>query len=95
MLYLSYIQSYTFPTPLSYCLYICDRLGINRILLKISFFYTDSKLIFTEHDSGYVFVIGLSIAKLHLRERTPIANIDYEKHVIESFPYNTSVYYVM
>ena len=68
---------------------------ICRILLKISFFYTDSKLIFTEHDSGYVFVIGLSIAKLHLRERTPIANIDYEKHVTESFPYNTSVYYVM
>ena len=36
-----------------------------------------------------------AVAKLRLRIRTRVANIDYEKRVVESFPYNTFVYYAM
>ena len=49
----------------------------------------------TEHNGGFNFAIDRAVAKLCLRVRTRVTNIDYEKRVIESFPYNTSVYYTM
>ena len=40
-------------------------------------------------------MIDRAVAKLRLRVHTRVANIDYGKRVIESFPYNTSIYYAM
>jgi len=52
-------------------------------------------LLFAEHDDSFIYAIGPSVAELRSRERTCVANIDYEKRLIGSFPYNMSVYYVV
>lgn len=58
-------------------------------------FAPPTSLLFAEHDDYFIFAIGPSVVEVRSPERTCVANTDDEKRIIESFPYNMSVYYIL
>jgi len=78
--------------------FACDRLSINQAFA--TFFGNDASVSLgsafsAERSNTLNYAIGCCVAKLRRGECLCVANVDYEKRVIEHFPYNTSVYYAL